>query len=313
MRKKEIWTMGEPLCEIMRPKADMPLDKADVFMGPYPSGAPAIFIDTVAKLGYPCGFIGTVGNDDFGMCITNKLHEDGVNCDYLSVDPILSTGVAFVTYFANGDRKFLYHIGNAASGNIIYPEKMPLNTGLFHVMGCALMPSEYMAKCIKGAAKFFYDSGALITFDPNIRVESLKNQDLHSLVEPIMERCSIFMPGVEEMLSIADTSTITDAVAKLFKNPVLKIIALKQGSHGSTIITRNEQFNIPVCKIIPIDSTGAGDAFDAAFLVSYLKGLSLLDCAQVASAAAALNTAAFGPMEGHITGATISDLISKNY
>ena len=45
----EIWTMGEMLVEIMRPRAEMPLDKPDVFVGPFPSGAPAIFIDTAAR------------------------------------------------------------------------------------------------------------------------------------------------------------------------------------------------------------------------------------------------------------------------
>ena len=47
----EIWTMGEMIVEIMREKENEPLDKAGVFRGPYPSGAPAIFIDTVARLG----------------------------------------------------------------------------------------------------------------------------------------------------------------------------------------------------------------------------------------------------------------------
>ena len=54
----EIWTMGEMIVEIMREKENEPLDKAGVFRGPYPSGAPAIFIDTVARLGHKGGIIG---------------------------------------------------------------------------------------------------------------------------------------------------------------------------------------------------------------------------------------------------------------
>ena len=53
----EIWTMGEMIVEIMREKENEPLDKAGVFRGPYPSGAPAIFIDTVARLGHKGGII----------------------------------------------------------------------------------------------------------------------------------------------------------------------------------------------------------------------------------------------------------------
>ena len=48
----EIWTMGELLAEIMRPDRDLPLDRPGPFLGPFPSGAPGIFIDTVARLGH---------------------------------------------------------------------------------------------------------------------------------------------------------------------------------------------------------------------------------------------------------------------
>lgn len=54
----EIWTMGEMLCEIMRPEVGMELYEKGLFYGPYPSGAPTIFIDTVARLGHSAGIIG---------------------------------------------------------------------------------------------------------------------------------------------------------------------------------------------------------------------------------------------------------------
>ena len=87
---KEIWTMGETICEIMRPEVDMPLERTGEFTGPFPSGAPAIFADTVAKMGYVSGIIGRVGEDEFGVCIRKRLEEDRVNCSLLSTDPILS-------------------------------------------------------------------------------------------------------------------------------------------------------------------------------------------------------------------------------
>ena len=68
-----IWTMGELLVEIMRPRADMSMFEAGEFLGPYPSGAPAIFIDTAARLGHQAGIIGGVGSDDFGKCLLDRL------------------------------------------------------------------------------------------------------------------------------------------------------------------------------------------------------------------------------------------------
>ena len=83
----EIWTMGEMIVEIMREKENEPLDKAGVFRGPYPSGAPAIFIDTVARLGHKGGIIGGVGKDDLeNVCWKGHLaNGTGVHLD-ISVD-----------------------------------------------------------------------------------------------------------------------------------------------------------------------------------------------------------------------------------
>ena len=310
---KSIWTVGEALCEIMRIDTDAGLDKQELFNGPYPSVAPAIFIDPAATLGTPSGLIGTVGNDAFGACIRRRLLADGADCSLLATNAMLSTAVAFVAYTSDGDRTFIFHIGNAAAGDIHYPEHMPENVGIFHVMGCAMMPSPAMADCVMRAAEHYYEQGALISFDPNIRIESLHDQDLQELVRPIMERCSILLPGVEELMAITGADSVDAALEKAFANPVLKVVVLKDGGRGCRVITRGESFDLPVCKVEVLDSTGAGDSFDAGFLTSYLSGLSLRQCAENASATGALNCAAFGPMEGEITQQTVAELVKKNY
>lgn len=311
MQNKSIWTIGEPLCEIMRPKPGMTMKDPAVFMGPYPSGAPAIFADAVARLGGRSGFIGTVGNDDFGKAITERLEKDGVDCSGVAVSNSLSTGVAFVAYDNDGERSFIYHIGNAAAGELSAPKKLPENMGILHVMGCALLPSPQMNEAVKKMAQQSYASGAKITFDPNIRVESLREQNLHDLTDPIMEICSVFLPGVDELLDVSGCDSVEAAVKQLFKNPVLEVIALKRGSKGCTVYSRNEAFDFPVYPVKAKDATGAGDSFDAGFATAYLQGKPLVECARIASATAALNTAAFGPMEGDISKKSVQAMINS--
>ena len=81
----EIWTMGEMIDEIMRPKAGTPLYQAGEFYGPYPSGAPAICIDTVARLGHSAGIISGVGEDDFGKNLLDRLTGDGVDLSLIHI------------------------------------------------------------------------------------------------------------------------------------------------------------------------------------------------------------------------------------
>ena len=64
--------------------------------------------------------------------------------------------------------------------------------------------------------------------------------------------------------------------------------------------------------ITPVDATGAGDSFDAAFLCGLVDGKPMMDCIRQATSAASLNTAAFGPMEGKISPETVAELIAQN-
>lgn len=304
-----IWTMGEMIVEIMREKEDAPLDKSGVFLGPYPSGAPAIFISTAARLGKKCGIIGGVGDDDFGKCLLDRLKGDGVDVSNVLIDKTTSTGCAFVTYFNDGSRKFIFHIGNtpAAKAVALADDKTP-KADVFHIMGCSIMAEEKFGKEIVKQAKAFKKKGAKISFDPNIRPELLGNAEL---VDEIMEITNVFMPGVSELLSITGKETVESAVKECFKRENIEIIALKNGSKGCKIITREKSFDKGIFKVDVKDATGAGDSFDAAFISSLCDGKPLEECAEIASAAAALNTAAFGPMEGEISVKNIQKLINR--
>jgi tagatose kinase len=301
-----IWTMGEMLVEIMRPHADMDLGVAGEFLGPYPSGAPAIFIDTAARLGCTAGIIGGVGRDDFGKCLTDRLRKDGVDCRFVTVVDGMSSAVAFVTYFEDGSRKFIYHIGNTPAAMSRSPDLAGIeDPAFFHVMGCSLLASEPFRLEIIKTLEGFAAMGAKISFDPNIRVELLGARTLGEIIEPVMRHCAVLHPGVDELYMLAGVNDEARAVEKLFRNPRLEIIALKRGKKGCTVYTRDRSFSMGVYEVDPVDPTGAGDSFDAGFLFGLVEGKSLEECATIATAAAALNTAAFGPMEGNINEASM--------
>ena len=308
----EIWTMGEILVEIMRPRVEMPLGEAGEFLGPFPSGAPAIFIDTVARLGHTAGIIGGVGRDEFGENCLNRLKGDGVRCDFINVVPHKFTAVAFVSYFRDGSRKFIYHIDGtpAVMPDISQLEKIE-NPKFFHLMGCSLMINDSFRETIFKVADFFCRQGAQISFDPNIRSELLGDRDILEVIGPIIERCSVLLPGISELKLVTSQDNIEKAVARAFANPALKTIVLKRGKEGGTVYTRDEEIDIPAYKVEQVDPTGAGDCFDAGFLCGLLENKSLLECGQIAAAAGALNTTGFGPMEGDISPKTVRNLMQR--
>jgi tagatose kinase len=138
---KKVITIGEVLVEIIATETGDGFLEAISLMGPFPSGAPAIFIDQTAKLGQPCGIIGRVGQDDFGRVNIDRLRRDGVDVSALALDPERPTGSAFVRYRTDGSRDFVYNIRHSASGAIApSPAASALieSADHLHVMGSAL-------------------------------------------------------------------------------------------------------------------------------------------------------------------------------
>lgn len=308
----QIWTMGEMIVEIMREKEDCPLDKAEVFKGPYASGAPAIFIDTVAKCGGKGGIIGAVGDDDFGKCIKDKLLKDGVDCSEIITSKTQPTGSAFVMYYKNGDRKFIFHIAGTSAVTPEGVKKMPADAKYFHIMGCSLTAEENFGNRIIDTMDVFYVGGAKITFDPNIRPELMKDEGCMKRIKKVMEKTSIFMPGKSELLVLTDSKSVEEAREKCFNEYNMEMIVMKNGSEGSVIYTKNMECSFGIYEVEVKDATGAGDSFDGAFLTALVNGKTIEQAAKAASAAAALNTAAFGPMEGMITPRAIKEMIMAN-
>lgn len=309
----EIWTMGEMIVEIMRPEVGSGLGTAGIFKGPYPSGAPAIFIDTVARLGHSAGIVGGVGHDDFGHCLLTRLEKDGVDCSEVHISETGTTGVAFVTYFNDGSRQFIYHIGNTPAVLAKAPTANKLKgIRAFHIMGCSLMSDIIFAGEIRNMMHTALSLGAVISFDPNIRPELMGDSLVQDIVDEVFENTNIFMPGIDELLMMTGKETIPDAVGKCFSNSNIELVVLKRGAKGSTVFSRTESYELGVYPVAVVDPTGAGDCFDGAFICGLLEGKSIPDILETATSAASLNTAAFGPMEGAISAESVAELIGKS-
>ena len=308
----DVWIMGELLVEIMRPEAGMTLGERGTFLGPFPSGAAGIFIDTVARLGHSAAIVSGVGDDDFGRCILDRLKTDGVNTDLVEVIPGRSTAVAFVTYFEDGSRKFIFHWDGTPAVMAPVPDPdVVVGPTYLHVMGCSLMANDDFRGRVFQAVELFAAKGARITFDPNIRFELLQSRTVQQIAGPVLNRCSILFPGEKELAMLSGRERPEEGARVMFDRYPLRCIVLKRGGRGCSVITPEGTVEVPAFPIVEVDPTGAGDCFDAGFLCGQLEGRSLADSARMASAAGAINAQAFGPMEGKITPRAVAALLGE--
>jgi sugar/nucleoside kinase (ribokinase family) len=196
-----VLSIGELLVEVMRTGVDQPLSEPGPFVGPFPSGAPAIFIDAVARLGVSAGFIGAVGADAFGDCVISRLQADGVDISQCRTLNGMTTGIAFVSYQRDGSRNFVFHLPQSAAAQITAEDvdaDYVSGAQFLHITGSALATSDGMRQACYRAVQLCKAAGGRISFDPNVRPELLGLDRLRQICAPVLETCDVLFPSGAE-------------------------------------------------------------------------------------------------------------------
>ena len=297
----DLISLGELIAEFVRVRRGVMHDITDLYMGPFPSGAPAITVDSAARLGLKTGFIGVVGNDDFGHMIINRLKKDGVDITHVIVDNDSITGLAFVAYDQLGSRRFVFNLRWSASAKLT-PDLINLDYftefKVLHISGSTMYigkgPREACIRAINDAKR----KGALISYDPNIRTELMSISDVRDLFLNLLRTIDILLINEEEInMLMNDENSLSNAAKLISKGP--EIIVVKRGGNGSFALSRSNRYSEEYAfDVNEVDPTGAGDVFNAAFIYGYLKGWDLDQILRFANAAAAIKVTRMGPMEG---------------
>ncbi|MEP1207844.1 MAG: sugar kinase [Rhizobiaceae bacterium] len=303
---KKVIVIGEILVEIMADSVGAGFQEPIAMTGPFPSGAPAIFIDQVARMGQPCAILSTVGNDDFGTLNLSRLKADGVDISGVRVDQQLPTGTAFVRYRQGGTRDFIYNIRHSACG---LPPNHELAEGAvsaadhIHVMGSSLASPDLIALNLR-AVQDVRGRGGTVSLDPNLRKEILETPGLRAAMTQILAMTDLFLPSGQELMLLTDANEHKGAIEELLKRGI-KAVVHKLGDGGARYHDTAESLFLPAFNVDEVDPTGAGDCFGGAFTALWLRGTDTLEALSLAAAAGALAVTKRGPMEG---AATIDEL-----
>ncbi|MBD1557480.1 sugar kinase [Vibrio sp. S9_S30] len=295
----KIVTIGEIVVEIMAMELNQSLSQTGFFSGPFPSGAPAIFIDQVAKLGVECAIVSAVGNDGFGELNINRLRSDGVDVSGITVLDKETTGSAFVTYHSDGNRDFIFNIKNAACGKLsLENANLEVFKGCthLHVMGSSLISDDIVQLTLE-AINQVRSCGGTISFDPNIRKELLDEKMARSLLT-ILENTDTYLPSEAEITTLSKFEDQSAAINEYFDRFNVKEVVLKRGSKGAMVFTPTKEYIQPPFAVDEVDPTGAGDCFGGAYIACRIRGQSIADALCIAAKCGSRSVTVAGPMEG---------------
>ena len=264
-----------------------------------PGGAPCNVLAMLKKLGRSCAFIGKVGEDMFGHLLRDVAAEAGICMDYLLFDKDARTTLAFVKTFPNGDRDFSFYRSPGAD-MMLTEEELPLDvvadSRIFH-FGTLSMTHEGVRRATCRAVAHARESGAVISFDPNLRPPLWDSLDeAKKQIEYGLARCDVLKIADNELEFMTGETDFDKGAAILRKkHPNIRLLNVTAGAEGSCSYYEDKRVFVPACKLGGvIETTGAGDTFCAGVLNFVLDhGLDGLAEADLTEMLRFANTAAY--------------------
>ena len=284
-----ILAVGEALAEFTRTRSGVPLDRPGELAGPFPGGAPAIFASVAARLGAPTALCAVVGDDPFGVLVRQRLSRDGVDGSQLRVDPTATTACAFVSYDEEGERTFVFHVADAASGRLRGEDlgELPEHTCWLHVSGSTLALSPAMGEVVQSAVARVRHAGGRVALDPNMRPEAA-GPDVVARIRSVALVADVLLPAEGELEALG------------LSGDFAPLVCTTLGPRGARVQWDGASELVAAPEANEVDPTGAGDTFAAAFAVATLNGAEPVEAARAAAILAASAVEHLGGMEAPV-------------
>lgn len=273
-----------------------------------PGGAPCNVLAMLNKLGHKTAFMGKVGVDIFGNKLKGVLDEVGIDTSAMVMDSDVRTTLAFVQTFADGDRDFSFYRNPGADMMLTEEElneEMLTQCKIFH-FGTLSMTHEEVRKATKKAIAIAKESGAVVSFDPNLRPPLWSSLDLaKEQVDYGLRQCDVLKISDNEIQWFTGKEDFDEGIKVLQDTYHIPLILLSMGKEGSRAYYRGLRVEkAPYLQKNTIETTGAGDTFGGSSLHFVLKyGLDhldeekLMEMLSFANAAASLITTRKGALK----------------
>jgi len=250
------------------------------------------FLVGCSRLGLKTRYVGKLGSDHYGRLVLEELKQEGVDVSTAVFTDKEPTEIVAVLLERDGERSFVVSIG---ATNKLRVEEMNLEKAL----ACRLLYTDGVPY---GAVRYL--------------LKEAKHRGVATAIDlaadlSVYEKVSAKRENFLELLKWVDVAFPSEAFLRdLYAGEDLleacevlldlgpKIVVATLGAEGSLIVDKQGQYRVPAFEVKVIDTTGAGDAYRAAFIHAYLKGLDLHSCGVMAAAAAALNCQVLGAREG---------------
>ncbi|KAL4290713.1 hypothetical protein GQ457_14G000560 [Hibiscus cannabinus] len=274
-----IVSFGEMLIDFVPTVSGVSLAEAPGFLKA-PGGAPANVAIAVSRLGGQASFVGKLGDDEFGRMLADILKQNGVSGDGILFDEGARTALAFVTLRADGEREFMFY-RNPSADMLLRPEELNLDVirsaKVFHYGSISLIVEPCRSAHLK-AMEVAKESGALLSYDPNLRLPLWPSADeARQQILSIWDKADIIKVSDVELEFLTGSDKIDDETALKLWHPNLTLLLVTLGEKGSKYYTKSFHGTVDGFHVKTVDTTGAGDSFVGALLCKIVEDPTILE------------------------------------
>ena len=242
-------------------------------------GAAANVATALARLGFKVGFVGTLGKDIVGKFLYDELIKENIDLSSIIWKDEFS-GIMSIAVTGDGERTIM---GFRGANKLLSPKDVKkdyvISSKIVFISGYALLEEpqrsaalEVISLARRSNVKIFIDI-----------CEPLANYGASKLSKIIGKISCTFLNFREFKILFRDSKSDIETFLEKYS----EIIVVKMGKKGAEAITSRFKVKVPTFNVKVIDTTGAGDAFDAGFIAGFLKRFSFKEALILANALAA--------------------------
>jgi len=252
-------------------------------------GSAANTIVGLSRLGVRTGYIGKVGDDPEGELVVSELKREGVDVRNI-VRCRGRTGCAMVFVDDFGNRAIVLDPG--VNDTIRFDEIDLDYVSRFRILHLTSFVCRNSDDSLKSQIRLSSEFDGMVSFDPG----SVYAEMGMGRIGRIIENTDVFMPNSIEIEKL--TGLGYEEGAEEILGMGVKIVVVKLGANGCYITDGRRRIRVPAYSVNPVDTTGAGDAFNAGFLYGLLRGRDLEECGRIGNYVASLCIQKVGAREG---------------
>ena len=245
-----------------------------------PGGKGANQAVAAARLGAEVYMVGCVGDDGFGKEILNNFKENGVFTDHVEPVPHSESGTAHIT-LAEGDNSIIVVKG---ANNHVTPEFVEKAVDVIRISDIVLIQQEIPEETVEYVSELCHAHQVPLLLNP---------APSRPISKEVIDKATYLTPNELEAAVLFQNQNIHEALAQ---NP--NKLFITEGKNGVRYHDGGQEVLVPTYTVEAVDTTGAGDTFNAAFAVALAEGQGLKEAVRFANRAASLSVTKFGAQGG---------------